>query len=353
MYYILLLILLFFSVVEILTGKRNRLWFKVAYMLMTFMVMFRYGQLTDYSSYELIYYSPEKGKVSEPLYIVMTESFNSLGFSYEGFVIILGILGMGLAYPFFSKLCKGSMAALLIFYCYAFLILPMSAIRQGICLCILLCSFSLLLEKKKKLFYIIACFGSLFHYSMIAVVLIGFLYDKKIFNNWYIPWILLGLTVFALVTPDLSGYLQLIIGDKNLGEYQDSRLMQMVLRASIIFPLVLFKPPYGTLGYYGKSVCIIGYCMYCILSFGSLVSGRLEYYFRIFLCLFVASCLFDKKCFVKDKLLIGFVVMVHVVLFFKNIDSFIQQSDYDQSKVNMFNFPYVSIFDKEELERIK
>jgi hypothetical protein len=44
------------------------------------------------------------------------------------------------------------------------------------------------------------------------------------------------------------------------------------------------------------------------------------------------------------------LIAVHVVLFFKNIGAAISQGDYVES-VTVYNFPYISIFDKSEIDK--
>lgn len=321
---------------------------------MTFMVMFRYGQLSDYTPYEIIYYSPEKAGITDPLYFFITDSLNKLGCNFEFFVIIVGALTMGLAYPFFSRLCKGSLTALFVFYCYVFLILPMSAMRQGMCVSVSLLCFNLLLSKKKKLFYLVACLGSFFHISMLCVILIGLLYDRKWFNKTrIILGVLLCLTVFALITPDMTSYIPEFLQSKSLGEYKDSRIIQISLRALLVYPLLLIKPKYGSLGYSAKAICIIGFSLYCLLAFGSTMAGRLEYYYRIYLCLFVSYIIFSGEKVRNGRLFLGLVLILHMVLFYKNIYSFISQGEYNERKVSVLNFPYITIFDKDELKQYK
>lgn len=334
--------------------KKSILWFNIVYVLMTLMVMFRYGQLADYFNYEQLYNNPDSmGEWRDPLFFVFERISIGIGISYEGFVFIVGCLTMTLCYSFFSKICDRSAAALFIFYCYVFLILPMNAIRQGVCMGMLLCTYSSLIEGKKKLFYFIIIIGALFHFSMFAVVLIALFYKKDWYNRSFVKWVVLGLTIFALVTPDLTKYIPDVLGDRSLGEYEDSRLVQMSIRALLIIPVLFIKPEYGTHGYYAKAICIIGYCLYCIFAFSSLIAGRLEFYFRVFYCLFVAHVIFKMGKVYLNHLLLGCILMIHVVLFFKNMNAAIDQGDYYEDKVTMYNFPYVSIFDEEELENYK
>lgn len=354
MYYFVFAVLLFFSIIEFSTYRKSALWFKIVYMLMTFMVMLRYGQLADYFNYEILYDNPDAmGEWRDPLYFMFVKAFKELGIGYQGFVFVTGGISMALSYPFFAKTCKQSATALFIFYCYVFLILPMSAIRQGICLSILLYGYTFLIENKMKWFYLLVLVGTMIHFSMLAVFFIGLFYDKEWYNRGMVKWIVFGLTGFALVTPDLTQYIPAILGDRSLGEYEDSRLVQIAIRFLLIAPVLFIKPEYGTQGYYAKAICIIGYCMYCCLAFSSLIAGRLEFYFRVFYCLFVAQVIFNMRRIYLDHSLLGIILMIHVVLFFKNMDAAISQGDYNRDRVSMLNFPYISVINEEEIKQYK
>ena len=360
MYYFVFIVLLFFSVMEIGTARKNLLWFNIAYVLMLFMAMFRYGQLADYINYEDVYVFPESTgifgadqSITDPLFFFLIEAFKFLGFSYQGFVMIVAMVTMGLSYPFFYKQCKGSIFALMVFYCYVFLILPMSAIRQGICLSMMLYGFSLLVEGKKIRYCILVLIGMFVHFSMIACILIAFLYDKKFFNKSFVSWGVLGVTCFAVVIPDLTSYLPEFIIGKSLGEYGESKLLQVLIRFLLILPVLYVKPDPESDIYYAKAICIVGYVIYCLFSFIPTASARMEFYFRVFLCLYVASLVLAEERIYFGNMLLGTILAIHVFLFFKNMNAAIAQGEYNQDKVTMFNFPYVSIFDKEELQQYK
>ena len=353
MYYIVFCILLFFSLVEVVTHKRNWLCFDAVYALMTFMVMFRYGQFSDYFNYEMIYDYPEMTGIADPLYFITQECFKFLGVSYKGYVMVVGALTMGLIYPFLSNYCNKSITALFIFYTYELMVLPMSAIRQGVGLALLLCGFSMILEERRKAFLILVGIGSFIHVSLLAVLLIPFFYNKRYYNEWYVACALAGLTVFALVTPDLTTLFPGLFDGRSTGDAEDSRLVQIAMRLMLIAPVLYYKPQYGTLGYFAKAICIISYATYCMFAFAPLMAGRLEYYFRVFMCMLVAYMIFvEEKSRLKEFILI-WIIMVHMVIFFKNMNGFIFQGEYDPDKVTMFNFPFVSVFDQDELQYYK
>lgn len=314
------------------------------------MVMFRYGQLTDYFNYELLYNKPDEWDAwRDPLFFILTEMFKVLGMNYEMFVIVFGLITMWLSYPFFYKICGRSMMALFIYYCYVFLIMQMNAVRQGACISLILCSFVLLTEKRMRLFYTIIILGCFLHISMLSALLIGWLYNKQFYNRSYMKWFVWGLTLFAFITPDLTMYIPAFLNDRSHGVFGEAKFLQVAIRALLIIPVMYVKPQLGSNGYYAKSICITGYCLYCLLSFSPLISARIEYYYRVFLCLFVSYLIFHMKKVYMGSLFLFMILFIHVVLYFKNIDTFISTGDYNERVVSIYNFPYISIFDKEEL----
>lgn len=343
MYYIIFFTLVVLGLYEIITRKNIPVLFNVIYVAMTCMAAFRYGQLTDYPNYELFYNSPESFQFEQVFTKIMLVS-NKAGLTFTHFNIILAVVMMGMAYPFFSKTCQKSFISLLVFYVYVFLILHMSAVRQGLAFSFLLVGVLLLFKEKRRWFYFLIAIGSLFHYSLILAFLIGLCYDLKVYNKEPVVWIVVGLTLFALFTPDLTEYIPDIFADRSLGKYEENRTIQIGLRFLLVFPVLTIKPSYGTLCYKAKAIYVIGYCLYCVLAFSTLISGRIEFYFRVFLCLFASQVIFSLKQDMMKKVLMAFVILIHVVLFYKNINSFIGQGNYGHN-ITMFNFPYISIFD--------
>lgn len=353
MYYFVFYLLLFCGLKEIYCHKSNKMFFILAYSMMSFMVMFRYGQLTDYFNYEYIYDDPDIAGISDPLYFALTKFCKGIGIGYQLYVIMIGALSMFLAFHFFDYYCNKSCVALFFFYCYVFLMLPMNAIRQGVCLCALLWGFRLLLEKKIKTFCAIALFGAFFHFSTLVLILLALLYDKKFYNSKLVVVILMLFSIIAIITPDFSSYFPGFLGDKFTGESEDIKIMQIIIRVLLILPVIYIKPEYGSSGYYAKAICIIGYCVYCMLSFHSLFAARIEVYFRTFICLFSVYIYLSDKKGTYNKSILLYMMVIHSVLFYKNMNAAIEQGDYDTNKVSMMNFPYVSIFDQEELKQYK
>ena len=349
MYYLVLFLLLICSYLEIVHKLKSKKPFVIIYIVMTLMAMFRFGQVGDYFEYYYLFRLPVNLK--DPLFTLYTLFFNFLDVKYTFFIAVTEIIILGLAFPFFYKTCQGSCISLLVFYTYTFLLCPMSALRQAICLSMLLLSYTLLVEKKKIPFFVIVTIGMFFHLSFFSVFILGLFYDKKIYNQKIIIYAVIIVTLLFFSGLDVTSRLRISMEDRSVSANIDDpfdAIIQIVLRLIIIIPILLFKPEYGSHGYYAKAICIIGYIMYCLLASNILVAGRIEYYFRTFLCLFVSYISFKSISKYRNIVLYLFI-SVHIVLFFKNINSFISQGDY-YSNVTMFNFPYISIFDKSEID---
>ena len=349
MYYIVLLLLLLLSFLEIIKAKKHKHLFLLMYGTMALMAIFRFGQLGDYFDYYYLYKNPLQ--IRDPLFVLYTSVFSLFDLGYQFFLTITELIIFGLAFPFFYKTCKCSFISLLVFYCYTYMVCPMSALRQSVCLSLLLFSYNLLVENKRKLFYILVGIGSFIHISFLSVLLIGLLYDKKYFNGPNIVFVVIFATVLMLFGFDMSSAMKAMFTNRSVYSVTDNPLdnaIQIVLRLIIIIPFLLFKPEYKSDGYYAKAICIIGYVLYCVLASNNLVAGRIEFFFRTFLCLFVSYLSFHYHSSVR-RIVLSLFVFVHVVLFFKNLNAAISQGDYNIN-VTMFNFPYISIFDKSEID---
>lgn len=350
MYYIVFVILFWGSLIEIFTKKLNRYLFYLAFGLMTLMTCLRYGQNADYFGYKDNYLNPDETRSIDFLFVAFQDFCRQLGLSYEFNVLFCGLIVMGFMLPFLSKKTLRSSFALLVIYSLFFLIYPMGVIRQGIALSLLLWAYIYLEDGKKYLFLVLLFIGSLIHVSLITAIFIYFVYNKRFFEKKLILWLILGMTFYSAFVPDMSWIIQMYFPDRSVeGGLQDTRWAALLLRLLSIIPVYLIKPPYGTPGYNARSICITGYCIYCFLSFDSLIAGRVEVYYRIFFCLFCSYLVFQMKRYRLRYLCLVFILFLQSAYFFKNIDTMRSQGDY-RSNVTTMSFPYISVLDKEDLE---
>lgn len=349
MYYIVFVILFWASIIEIYKKKYNKFLFYSAFALMTLMTCFRYGQNADYFNYKSSYLNPDESRNADLLFGYFQDACFSLGLSYEINVILCGIILMGLLFPFFRKKTNSSALSLLIIYSLFFLVYHMGGVRQGIALSLLLWSYQFLEKGKKYTFLILLFIGSLIHLSLISAILIYFVYNKRFFESNFILLLLLGMTFYAAFVPDMSWIIQMYFPDRSVeGGLQDNRWAALFLRILSIIPVYFVKPPYGSSGYNARSICITGYCIYCFFSFDTLIAGRIEAYYRLFFCLFASYVIFKMAKFRLRILCLLYILLLQSAYFFKNVDTMRIQLDF-RDNVTMMNFPYTSIFDKDDL----
>lgn len=350
MYYLVLSLLVFFSCVEMLWGQKNKIWFYVSYFLMTVVATFRYGQMDDYFNYNLNYENPEVYEETDPLFGIIIFSFKFLGFDYTVFVAVISFTCMALSFRFFKDVCNESCLSLLIFYGYTFMLCPMSAIRQGLCLALLLYIYPLLRDKRNYLYYFYVVVGCFIHFSFIIVIFLPILLKYKIYNQTWIWFLFIGFSVLAFIGLSIASLLpfdRIIYYEEGEG---NNIWLRMALRILLILPVLLTNPIEESNGYYAKAICLIGYVLYCGLSFNDLVAGRIEYYFRTFLCLFVAEELKKQELSFSIISRLGTLMVLNVFLWFKNVDAGIERMGYRED-ITAYNFPYISVFNKSDLKK--
>lgn len=349
MYYIVLLILVVISGAEIYTGKRSTIWFNVSYFLMTFMATFRYGQMNDYFNYYFNYEHPDVYMAIDPLFGLLIMAFKALSIDYTAFIATLSLTCMLLSYRFFKIECERRCLSLLLFYAFTFINCPMNAIRQALCLAFLLYIYPLLKSKRYKLFYLCVLVGSFIHLSFVIVIVLPFFLRYHFYNKRWLIYVIAGFALLAFAGISISH----LVPIDRLTYYKEGGgagiLLRMGLRILIIIPVLLFHPKEGTNGYYAKALCIMGFVMYCLFSFNDLVAGRLEYYFRTFICLFAAYIASNYERNLHKVSQLTILAVLHVFIWFKNIDAGIESMSYKEG-ITAFNFPYISVFDKSELK---
>lgn len=350
MYQFILAVLLLFSVIEIFTGKKSVLWFHVSYFLMTIVAVFRYGQMDDYFNYFQYYVDPSLYMEVDILYGALMSLFKVCSIPYIVFSGFFSLLCMVLAYRFFARDCEYSCLSLLIFYCYTFLLCcPLGAFRQGICLSLLLFLYHKIRDGDNMIFYFWVIVGSFIHLSFVIVLILPFLMHLKIYNKSFVFYAIIGLSALSFVGISIAQFLPF----ERITYYQEGEgvgiWLRMGLRILMIIPVLLYKPEEDSDGYYAKAICLVGYAIYCVLSFNDLVAGRIEYYFRTFLCLFAAYLVANYQWKFRAGVQLVLLLAVHLVLWYKNMGAEIERMNYKEG-TTVLNFPFISVFDKSELK---
>lgn len=352
MYYITLSFLLFFSVIEMFSDWKKDLRFNICYILMTYIMTFKFGQMDDYFNYYLAYEIPGLYSESDILYEYIMDVFRYYHVGYIPYMAIISFLCMALSYRFFKENCDSSCLSLLVFYSYTYTMCMMNNVRQGLCLALLLFMYPYIKERKWIIFSVAVVIGTGMHLSFAATILIPFVMNMKIFNKPGILPVLLVATALAIVGASLSKQFHL----ERMVVYEQAEggqgiFMRLALRVVLIVPVLLYKPQINTDGYYAKALCITGYILSCLFSTNELTSSRLEWYYRTFLCLFIPSVLLQRIRHAPLNIMVMSVfITIHTFLWFRNIHEEIIRRDYRPS-VTVLNFPFISVFDKSEINK--
>ena len=369
MYHLLFVILLLFSFLEFF-GKNNKIVAKSIFILLLFMVIFRYGQGTDYFNYIYLFnYTAdnfESALLNKDFSIVTQEiSFAALSyiwikvlhFTPESLTALYSFISFLLVWLFIKKFSLKPITSLLFFYCTFFLIYPFSAIRQSVCISIFIFFLIPYLQSKNYLkYYMISVLLFTFHYSSIILFIIPIvntIKNYKITQVYIISSIafIIGLLFYQFLFPFFSA-IDIIAGKINV--YTEKVTLDFI---SLFLRIMLFVFVLQTWKIFERNsirdlflkIYILGFLLYLIFMASSLISSRINVYMRYIEMILLVDFLvyfFFKKW--NRIISYSFIIAIMTVLHIKNINSFIDQGPY-YSEVNFINYPYVSVFNKEKI----
>ena len=182
LYWSVFILLLFFSVKEVVQKRINSRMFNILWLILVLMVCMRQGQGSDYYNYELIYNHAERN-INNYLNLFTENDFGflfinyvaiKLGLTYKVFISLFSLLSMICLYPFFLRICNKSILALFIFYTSSFyLTYIFSAVRQGFVMAFFLGFVYHFIEKKKYfLYYFFILLLSTIHLSALVLLIL-------------------------------------------------------------------------------------------------------------------------------------------------------------------------------------
>ena len=360
---------------EIKSERPQRKVFSAIFILLSFMICFRYGQGSDYYAYEqnykdvtatgsLLVNTLRHGEIGWYVLLVIGKR---LGLSWTLFVAIVSAFMMfSIGRILFREAIYGCFSLLLFFPVY-YLVYLYSAVRQGIALTIFLgYALSALLKKRYLKYYLLIVAATLFHSSAIILFLLpAFLWTEKLKERKY--FLIFVPIVFAL---GASGYLNSAIAFFGAAYYlkTDFSVLGTLIRI-ITFSIIYFihrtycKTRDRTVESVLFDLYTLGFCIAMMLSFSDLISQRLTVYLKAIEILLVPLQFYSIQSKLKESqtslakrqgdtnniilLTLLFVAIMNVQLI-HNIRSFIIQGSY-YSWVDVVNYPYISIFDKDAI----
>jgi len=367
MYHIILILLLVGVVLELKDRKTPIKYFYAMFLLLTLMLSLRYGQGTDYFSYRLMYNkTPENffklftyyGFQAEYGWRIIFWLFRLFGQPFPAFIFVLSIGEMALLFRFLQRFCKRRMLALFLSYHTLYLTWFFSGLRQGLVMAVFL---GLLLEwllQKKYLHYCVGCVLCGLIHSVGYLLLVAVIVDTKFLSALKWQLILVGAAWAAgllISTGIFDGFLPKILPSSVVAYYNKKGLSLFAMAERILSYAVTVYTFWMCGGGKGETkrrmtrllqIVTLGMIVYGGFVWLPLVASRLAVVFKMVEIAIWSSLLLKRD--LLGKLKAAFCICLVLLMYTKNISSHIREGQY-KDHVNVFNFPYVSVFDTKEI----
>ena len=376
-------LLSFLSLLEI----RNReihldynIFFKLNFLVLTFILCFRYGQGTDYAAYESAYEVVRVSSISlydnvlehgEVGWYTLMYFANKLDISFEGFVFTISLTMMAFTYKTINKFSPYKNFSLLLLLPTYYLTYYYSGIRQGLAVSIFAyLGIDFLCKRRYYLYFVTVFLLSSIHTSMVFMAVapfaLAFVKDKN-------KLVLLTLSVCASFLVYYSDVIVFIQHVRGTYFYTEPEVSILAFSARLILFFIVYRMHmyirnnnhsniYECHLYNFYVICLL---FFFLLHFYLHLSQRLTVGFKIAEILLIPVQIHIINKINKEKFsrliqkkescykIVGFaivVIMMANVELVKNIDSFIHQKPYYEW-VNVTNYPYISIFNKLDINK--
>ena len=370
-YLIVFIILLFSSLIEYFHKSTPKILFKVLFLLLTLMLVFRFGQGTDYTNYYDIYNGIPASL--NPVTLLRSDIHGELGWlelnalfkllhiSYEIMIVIISLIESYFLLRFYNRFCKYKILALTLSYPTLYLTYMYNTIRQGFVICVFL---GLLLElylNHKYVKYFIGCILlALIHSSALMLIIILVVKNRQIMNFKFTVIIILSWlfgffvyfagTSFISVLPFIPASVSFYIGSASLSA---TAIAERIISFLFVLTLMMHKEYVSDDLRKLFNVYSIGFIIYGLALWNPLISSRFCYPFKVLEILLISNMLYYKNAYLLNRFIrFAFIIMLTTVMYFKNIDSYIVQGSYYQS-VNVLKYPYISLFNKKSITKYR
>lgn len=347
LYIIIFFILLIFSAITLITKRYDDLIYWICFFILTVFACLRFGQGTDYSSYESLYIIAPDNFADIGLYNRIAHGeigwkylmifCKIIGLKFKYFVSIYTFIEMLLLNRFINKFCPYKTIALLLAYPTLYLTYIFSLLRQGMVVLIFLgILYSLLINNKLFKYFIISLFMISFHKSAITLLFVPLIVKLKI------------KTIFIMFT--CSFIISILIGlwNGNLLTSWEPLLLRIIILAFVAYLYRVYRQEkYDFIMDLTLKIYLYGQTLYFLFWSADVTWGsRMAYQFLVLDIFIITFMLLNLK---KSRgRIFTIVVLFTTFMFFKNMDSYIWQSNY-YSDVTVFNFPYITIFNENDM----
>lgn len=325
-------------------------------MLFAFLAL-RYGQGTDYFTYESRYNYfqsvPNANRLMqviaidhmEPLWIFFAWCLGKANIDFQFFIIMLSIFEFYAICRYIKFYCpQNQMWAVLVMFPTLYLSYLYSGLRQALTICAFMGFLLPYLEQKKILRYCVCtAILMLVHTAAVAFFIVPILIKFKTGTLQLAIVIALAVGCALLCFPQVTALIP-------YGKESKVSLLA-VLERFVMFGFVTYlyykKPqmnrPIDKLFY---KIYVISIITYCFFIFSPTTASRLSFPMRTVEYALLAHCI--SKLRNMRQIIFPVILLLNIVMTCKNLDSYLWQGKY-RDDVKFWNYPYVSIFNKEDI----
>ena len=330
--------------------------FGISFVLGASFLTFRYGQGTDWLSYNYLFVSAPNSFDFDNIYY--TDAFHSefgwkvinnackvAGVSFISLSMVCSIVEMLLLNRFISTYSSNRASSMLIAMPVTYFIYFFSALRPGLVIAIFLGIMIPLLENRKYLLYgLLTLVVSLLHSAALLFLFLPLVTELK---TKQMNVLIAGSVCIAVVAFFSLDRLVAVFGIT----YETAGISWVAL----IYRLIMFS--LVCILYSGKGqpstsqellfkIYVAGFCVYLILSSNQLLSSRLAAPFLAVEAALIPSLLIGQSK--QGTILFLCVIALCSVMYTKNISTSIEQGSY-VAGVTTLNYPYISVFNQDDI----
>lgn len=352
---------------ETRTAEKIEFWF--CFLILTGILVFRYGQGSDYFGYRYNYYKISDVAITFPNYDVHGETgyqlvcniFRILHIPFEGLIAFISILQMGFLLVFLKRYKVAYPFALLLIYPTLYLTYLASGMRQGLAIAVFLGVLFPLLENRRYFAYIVGTLLCMTFHT-VSVVFLVLLIPMKIrkVSTLQILTVLAWLAGCILSTQEGQSLI-MALGISKLNYYLGNGAS---ISLAAVAERLLFT---GIITWLYLKLCKIGKCsdrfrfayscylmamaLYGGLLWNELVASRTTSMLRfieIYLLIYGIQQMRRGSRYLLVVILVAFETFMTV----KNIRAAIDQGPYVQ-EVTVATYPYVSVFNSQDIYKYR
>ena len=340
----------------------------ICWAAMTGCLCFRFGQGTDYVTYQGLYetipvaidlsqgyicgFYPEIG------WRLLSAAFKVFGAPFWVFASILGLAEMLLLHRFVKRFVQGRTAGLFMLYPVLYLVYMVSGLRQGLAVCLFLGIALPFLMEKKWIAYVVTI---LVTFSFHRVALAWLVLIPAAYLPVNVMMALAGFSALGGLILQIGPVEQLLARLIPVYHVQKLLLAGEVswfavgerLAAVVVLTMLylwtrkhvdMIRPETETLW----KTYLCGVCAYLLLCSSSYYASRYGAIFKVVECALVVELAMGQEKIQKAVAIFFFCLTC--LMGVKNLNAMTNEGGYAKLGYHFWNHPYVSIFDQEKIE---